>query len=139
MSVPLAPLFGAVRAKGEVASVPGLPFRHAFMQFAAPLSGRPAADSAVLVLVYRRLLSAVGIEGMARDGEAFPSAPYNLLVTTDWMLVVPRRVEHAGPISVNALGYAGSLFARDAAELELIRRTGPLRILAEVGFPPVGV
>jgi len=81
----------------------------------------------------------VGIQGVPRDGTEFQSAPYNLLVTPDWMLVVPRRLEHAGPISVNALGYAGSLFARDAVELELIRRKGPLRILAEVGFRSGGV
>lgn len=138
-SVPLAPLFDAVGARGDVATVPGLPFRHAFLRLAASLSGQPTADAAVLLAAYRRLLAAVGIDGVARDGERFQSAPYNLLVTTGWMLVVPRRVEHAGPISVNALGYAGSLFARDSAELGLIRRTGPLRILAEVGFPPTGV
>jgi len=136
--VPLAPLFDAVGAKGEVATVPGLPFRHAFLRLATPLSGRPAADAEVLLAGYRRLLGAVGIDGVARDGTAFQSAPYNLLVTADWMLVVPRRLEHAGPISVNALGYAGSLFARDAAELALIREEGPLRILAEVGFHPDG-
>ncbi len=136
--VPLAPLFDAVGSKGEVATVPGLPFRHAFLRLATPLSGRPAADAEVLLAGYRRLLGAVGIDGVARDGTAFQSVPYNLLVTADWMLVVPRRLEHAGPISVNALGYAGSLFARDAAELALIRDEGPLRILAEVGFPRGG-
>lgn len=137
--VPLAPLFDAVGAKGEVATVPGLPFRHAFLRFAGSLSGQPVAAGEALVPGYRRLLAAVGIDGVARDGAVLQSAPYNLLMTSDWMLVVPRRVEHAGPISVNALGYAGSLFARDTAELELIRRTGPLRILAEVGFPLAGV
>jgi ATP adenylyltransferase len=136
--VPLAPLFDAVGTQGEITAVPGLPLRHAFLRFAAPLSGEPAADVPILRAAYRRLLGAAGIEGVTRDGTEFQSAPYNLLVTTEWMLVVPRRTEHAGPISVNALGYAGSLFARDSAELELIRRKGPLRILAEVGFPPGG-
>ena len=138
-AVPLAPLFDAVGGRGEITAVPGLLFRHAFLRFAAPLAGAPAAGAPVLRAAYWRLLSAAGIEGVRRDGTEFQSAPYNLLVTTDWMLVVPRRLEHTGPISVNALGYAGSLFARDAAELELIRREGPLRILAEVGCPPMGV
>ena len=132
----LAPLFDAVATQGEVTAVPGLPLRHAFLRFGASLAGAPAADVPVLRAAYRQLLGAAGIEGARRDGTEFQSAPYNLLVTTDWMLVVPRRTEHAGPISVNALGYAGSLFARDSAELALIRRRGPLRILAEVGFPP---
>ncbi|TMH28158.1 MAG: hypothetical protein E6H63_09175 [Betaproteobacteria bacterium] len=61
-----------------------------------------------------------------------PLAPYNLLVTRDWMLVVPRRQERYESISVNALGFAGSLFVRDAAELELVRRAGPMNVLRAV-------
>jgi len=49
-----------------------------------------------------------------------PQAPYNLLATRRWMLVVPRRQERYEKISVNALGFAGSLFVRNAAELELV-------------------
>ncbi len=59
--------------------------------------------------------------------------PYNLLVTRRWMLFVPRAVERHGSISVNALGFAGSLLARDEDELEVIRNRGPLRILEAVG------
>lgn len=137
--VPLGPLLDRAGPPGGIVTVPGLPFRHAFLRLAAPLPGEPQSDASILLAAYRRLLAEAGIHGVARDGTIFQSAPYNLLLTTDWMLVVPRRLEHAASISVNALGYAGSLFARDAAELELIRRMGPLQILAQVGFPPSGV
>ena len=59
--------------------------------------------------------------------------PYNLLATRDWMLLVPRSVEHYESISVNALGFAGSLLARDEREWELIRQRGPLGVLEDVG------
>lgn len=77
-------------------------------------------------------------EGLYREmteGWGKPDAPrpYNLLVTRDWMLFVPRGAEKHGPISVNALGFAGSLLARDEAELALILDRGPLGILEDVG------
>ena len=88
-----------------------LPFRHAF----APLG---ALDH--LYVTYRQLIGRL------------PAGPYNLLVTRDWMLLVPRRQERYESISVNALGFAGSLYVRNAAELELVRRAGPMNVLCAV-------
>jgi len=51
------------------------------------------------------------------------------------MLAVPRRSERFGSVSVNALGFAGSLFVRDQAELAMIRSAGPMRVLAAVAGP----
>jgi ATP adenylyltransferase len=48
------------------------------------------------------------------------------------MLVVPRSREHFESISVNALGFAGSLFVRNRGELELVRKSGPMKILRQV-------
>jgi len=62
-------------------------------------------------------------------------APYNLLVTRDFMLLVPRSREHARGISMNALAFAGSLFVKDPAALELVRAVGPVRLLNEVCQP----
>jgi ATP adenylyltransferase len=88
-----------------------LPFRHAF----ALLPGLDAMHD-----IYRELVA------------QWPAAPYNLLVTRGWMLVVPRRQERYETISVNALGFAGSLFVRNSAELELVRRAGPMNVLRAV-------
>jgi ATP adenylyltransferase len=70
-------------------------------------------------------------EGAAND-EPKRMAPYNLLVTRRWMLAVPRSRERFDSISVNALGFAGSLFVRDAAEMQRLREAGPMRVLQEV-------
>ena len=60
-----------------------------------------------------------------------PSA-WNLLATRDLLVVVPRVREAVGAVSVNALGYAGSLFAGSEAELEEVRRIGPCALLRAV-------
>jgi ATP adenylyltransferase len=60
---------------------------------------------------------------------------YNLLVTSDWMLIAPRRAESYHDISVNALGFAGSLLVRNIPQLDLIRSIGPLALLSHVGVP----
>ena len=61
--------------------------------------------------------------------------PYNVILTAEHMMVVPRLQEACGPVSVNSMGFAGSLFVRSQAELDYIKEQGPMRILSEVGLP----
>ena len=68
-------------------------------------------------------------------GELHQSAPYNLLVTRRWMLLVPRSEERVEGVSINALGFAGSLFVRDAAQMKVIERLGPMAALQRVALP----
>jgi ATP adenylyltransferase len=49
------------------------------------------------------------------------------------MLMVLRSRERAHGVSVNALGYAGSLFVRDDAALQALCAEGPLAVLRAVG------
>jgi len=88
-----------------------LPFRHAY-------AALPRLDA--MHRIYRELIA------------PWPTTPYNLLATRRWMLVVPRRQERYETISVNALGFAGSLYVRNSAELELVRRAGPMNVLRAV-------
>lgn len=94
-------------------------FRHRVA--ALPGSATPAD----LRDVYETLMRATGATGR----------PYNLLATPRWMMVVPRRREHSGPASINALGFAGSLFVRNEEELAMVRERGPLAILDDVTEP----
>lgn len=71
--------------------------------------------------VYLRLL-----ERLARP------AAWNLLATQDLLVVVPRVREGVGDVSVNALGYAGSLFAGNETELDEVRRFGPCALVRAV-------
>jgi ATP adenylyltransferase len=84
---------------------------------------------------YRALLDAVGIGAIGIDGVPCQSSPYNLLVKRQWMLLVPRSAEHVEGVSVNALGFAGSLFVRDAAHMALIEGLGPMTVLQRASLP----
>ncbi|MEW8221180.1 MAG: hypothetical protein AB2729_02485, partial [Candidatus Thiodiazotropha taylori] len=61
-----------------------------------------------------------------------PSAPYNLLVTSQWMLLVPRTTECWHEISVNAMAYVGSLFVMNQEGLKRLQEIGPVNLLSAV-------
>jgi ATP adenylyltransferase len=105
----------ALLAAGE------LPFEHAWARL-------DSAAAAGLHATQIRLLEGLGLDPAA-------PGPFNLLVTRDWMLVVPRTREHFGGVSVNAMGFAGSFYVRDRSELALLRERGPLEVLRAVTRP----
>ncbi|MDS4011747.1 MAG: hypothetical protein RKK15_10160 [Defluviicoccus sp.] len=135
-AIPIAPLLTAVGNDGPTA-LPGLPFRHAFARLGADHAGTSATAigtwAAAANALYRRALAATGIGAVACAGGERQGAPYNFLMTHAWMLVVPRTREVFEGISVNALGFAGSLFVRDARELAILERAGPMAALRQVG------
>lgn len=107
-----------------------LPWQHAFMSLAdidwcdAPQAGRQ------LQLAFESACRALSLPSNAN-----PMPPYNLLASRQWLLVVPRQFEKWQDVSVNALGYAGSLFVRSPAQIERLRAEGPLAVLRAVGYP----
>lgn len=107
-----------------------LPFRHAFTRLADGDTARPGA----LLAAYRRLLEGAGVKALRRDGLEWQSRPYSLVVTHEWMLVVPRSRDRFEAISINTLAFAGSFFVRDAAQLDAIARAGPMRVLSSVAL-----
>lgn len=135
--VPMEALFDAWVATGRAARLPRLPFANAFAPLEEPAVGR--ADFADRLLErYQALLAACSLVASHDEAANEPqrqAAPYNLLVTRRWMLVVPRSRERFGTISVNALGFAGSLFVRDDAELRALREAGPMGVLQAVARP----
>lgn len=132
-SLPMAPLL-----TGAGPRCPGLPFAHAFGRFRITPNPDPLQAAAEAHTLYRTLLGQVGIQSVSRDGQTYQSAPYNLLLAEDWMLLVPRTQEHWQGISINALGFAGSFFAKDLAQLGLIRAAGPMQVLRSVAGPSSG-
>lgn len=126
-AVPVQPLLDAARFEAGYGTVPGFPFAHL-------LCPRPKSAEETHAL-YLNMLRHAGIPpNEAADGLR-QSAPYNLLLGPDWMLLVPRTREFFEGISVNALAWAGSLFVRNDQQLERIRRAGPIAVLATVGKP----
>jgi ATP adenylyltransferase len=114
---------------GSFGSVPELPFTHRVARLKDTTTLELREVAATNKELYDDMLRSVG----CYDSEV----PYNLLVTRDWMLLVPRGAEKYRSISVNSLGFAGSLLVRDEEELTLVREVGPMTILRSVGVEPV--
>jgi ATP adenylyltransferase len=131
----LAPLLAAAPRTDSPFALPALGFRHAFAWLGDWAATGIDTAAATLARAYAGLLAATGIGRLERDDGEWQSLPYNLLATQRWMLVVPRSCECFGPVSVNALGFAGSLFVRDAASYEHLRQAGPLAVLRGVALP----
>lgn len=101
---------------------PTLPFRHAFARMPPGQVEHPAG----MLAMYRELHRQAGL--------AEPQ-PYNLLITHEWMLVVPRSRDKYEGISVNSLAFAGSLFVRDARAAHVIASGPPMAVLRSVAMP----
>ena len=129
--LPIAPLLPDV-GPDKLTTIPDLPIAHAFMRFRQ--AGSACAPAAHLHRGYLMLLKHLVLRTPA--GSDRP-APYNLLVTRDWMLAVRRSAEAWERISVNSLGFAGALLVRDQADLERLREVGPMQILQAVARDPV--
>jgi len=130
-ATPVDPLIEASRPGAAPGRVEGLPYPHAIAACDPAWPEAPARAARECLKLYRAMLRRLGLAGNA--GEL--PAPYNLLATRRWLLVVPRSREEVESIPINALGYAGALLARSRAGLERIRRRGPLEILREASRP----
>ena len=121
---PLDPLISKLELEG-IGQIPAFGFRHGILKFQLT-PGLPQDQAAgELYKSYQRLTATMGL---AEGGS------YNLLLTRNWMLLVPRREEHFQSISINSLGFAGSLLARTNQEREMILEAGPMGVLEQVTF-----
>lgn len=127
---PTAELFDD--AADGIDGVERLRFHHVFRRLTAD-PGDPDAFGRACLDAYIDGLLALGLAGAAGLPSRLP--PYNLLLTRDWLFIVPRPRELYADISVNGLGYAGSLFVSTPEKLERVGSTGPMRILENVSTP----
>lgn len=122
---------------GECARHAALPLMHCFVRVRGG-SGCDIDDSARSM--HAAFDTAREVLGLTVDDQGLlPSC--NMLVDGQWMLMLPRSREHFEGISLNALSYGGTIYVRHVDQIDAIRATGPLRVLAEVGVsnPPNGV
>lgn len=127
--LPIEPLLRSVRMAGATGTVSGLPFLHAYAPMDPAWIDQRSDGASSLLDCYHSLLRSVGLSIEA------PSAPYNLLVTRQWLLLIPRSEEYFEGISINALGFAGALLVKDLAQLATLRKQGPMTALQQVALP----
>ena len=131
-STPIDAALESVRDHTGVIAIPGLAFRHSFSWIDPTIFHRPADAKAHIASLYRKMLEHVGVTSIERNGARYQSAPWNLLITRKWMLAAPRVREDFNGVPINALGFAGSLYVRDDAQLATIKRAGPMAALQVV-------
>ncbi len=112
---------------------PRLPFLHLVTRFENLDFTQPKTLSMDLLEAYRHLMISLNL--MSLDSIQSSPAAYNLLMTREWMCIVPRSQESFGEIQINALGFAGALLVRNPEQLAYLQTVGPLTVLQEVGCP----
>ncbi|MBE9223565.1 phosphorylase [Cyanobacterium stanieri LEGE 03274] len=95
------------------------------------LLGKSSLECAKIIEeIYQKMLDYLAIEN---DGKT-SRGNYNLLVTKQWMMMIPRRQPKAQSISINSLGFAGALLVKNQEQLDIIKEYKPLHILKQVGI-----
>lgn len=123
-NLPIEPLLN----KATFPHVSAFPFQHAFTRFNASLSPE------MLLNTYQHLLESVGLWHPKIEEKQQTNA-YNLLLTRDWMLIIPRSQEQFMSIPVNSLGFAGTFFVKNEEQLNRLTEYRPFEILKNVGYP----
>ena len=134
-AVPIEPLLAKAGDPGGPGLVPGFPFLHSFVRLDRDLVSNPGRAAKESLKLYSAMLKKVGMTAPAEAGLTRQSMPYCLLVTREWMILVPRSREHFEDISFNSLAFAGSLYVRDKQQLARLKAFGPMNALRSVTIP----
>jgi ATP adenylyltransferase len=124
-ATPIDALLDDARFDAPVGRAPGLPFLHAVARLRSCQRQAPTEAARALLGLYREMARAFGCDRAER--------PYNLLVTREWMLLVPRSREKWQGISLNGLAFAGAILVRNAEQLAHVREAGPMTLLTRGG------
>ncbi|KAI9667759.1 MAG: hypothetical protein M1821_000576 [Bathelium mastoideum] len=109
-----------------------VPYRH-FLQYLTP-EATQGADVA-LYAIYDTLLAQASLSLGLELASETPSIPHNVVMTMDWIVVIPRRKGNLEGISTpNAPGMMGSVWLPSPKKLDIWRKIGPRNVLARCGI-----
>jgi ATP adenylyltransferase len=132
--VPIEPLFAGVGLEGDLYRIPELPFVHSYVRLTPDLTGDIPRITRLTLSLYCRMLEAVGLNRVIEPEQVRQSGPYNLILTREWMMLVPRSVEFYESISINALGFVGALLVQNRQQLQLVKRCGAMSVLKQTAI-----
>jgi ATP adenylyltransferase len=124
--IPISPLVKAAKLDNFLGTIPEFPFVHAFTEI------NLGESAEITFKKYHTLLQILGINPLENN---IQSGAYNLLMTREWMLIVPRKFEEFESISVNSLGFAGALLVKNQQQMQLLKNISPINRLNHVAFP----
>jgi len=134
LQMPMEPLFRTARFEDTIGVVPSLPFLHVISRMNLQWRDASGGGAQNMLQQYLYILQHVGLLSPGEEGEKMRPRPYNLLVTREWIFLVPRSTECFEGISVNALGFAGGFLVRDEEQLTLLKKNGPMTALQHVAM-----
>ncbi|KAG7381931.1 bifunctional AP-4-A phosphorylase/ADP sulfurylase [Phytophthora pseudosyringae] len=127
----------------ETVQLPGLPFCHFLhrINLADDVDSEKAA--ADIVAIYDKVLEQMNSTEYPRSA-ATSSTPlpvaYNLLLTSSFLFLIPRKAQGFNGIEVNAIGFIGSFFVRNDEQRGFFEtHGGPMELLRQVTFPPTPI
>ena len=92
-----------------------------------------------MVAIYDKVLRQMNSMAYPRALQTSASlfVSYNLLLTSSFLFMIPRKAEGFNGIEVNSIGFIGSFFVSDNEQRAYVMaRDGPLDLLRHVTFPP---
>lgn len=128
--LPITPAIDKTKFNNGVGSISSFFFKNAIARLDSTVFDNPLKAAQSMLEAYYTLLKRVGFT-LEKNQIEQPGA-YNFLATREWMMIIPRIKESCQGISVNSLGFAGSLFVKNQASLELLKEITPIKLLAEV-------
>jgi len=135
LRIPIEPVVTKAQFSGFVGIIPQFPFKHGLVRFDASWV-KSHLEAAVATLdSYHILLESLDLLKDIEVSDIKQSHPYNLLVTREWMLIIPRSQECFESISVNSLGFSGALLVRNHQQMELLKAYCPITVLQGVAIP----
>jgi len=130
--LPISKAIAKIQFDNGLGKLACFPFNHAIAKLDFLAWSDPVVAGQALLDCYYSLLNQVGLPPNPSNLKQ-PGA-YNLLATREWMMLVPRSQESAHGISINSLGFVGSLFVKNQASLNVIKEISPIGLLSEVAF-----
>ena len=126
VSIPIEVALKSIEFKDGVGRIPSFKFKHAIAQLDLSWVNSPSQGASATLDCYHTLLSYLNLPVNSKP------APYNLLATREWIMIVARSQERFQSISINSLGFAGALLVRNEEQLQLVKEISPLTILKNV-------
>lgn len=133
--VPIEPLIEDMTFSDDLGTTPHFAFTHIFARLGRDMTTSPKDAAAKTCALYNEMLRRTNAAPLNNGTALRQSKPYCLIVTRDWMFLVPRSREFFEGISINALGFAGTLLVRNNDQMELLKKHGPMTALREVSLP----
>ncbi|MEB3308645.1 MAG: phosphorylase [Snowella sp.] len=130
LPLPLSPWIENAIAQPEITEISQLPFLHSLTSYQNLDWNAPETVAQTFLDAYQQLLKTVELTHKSPE----KPDPYNLLMTREWMMVIPRSQDSYQGISINSLGFAGALLVRNGEQMEQLKQIGPLALLQNVGI-----